>query len=179
MSVARLISAAILLVLLGACEDNAGPGGERAEPPAAEQAGTTAPASGKAEEGQFSMKGPGFDLKIDMPEGAAGSAGQDGDNDLLYPGASISGMHIEAAPGAQPNSGVELRFTSTAAPDQVAAWYRDPARAGRFQVESFDREGESFVIAGTQASDGDPFALRLSPVGGGGTDGRLTLSGSR
>lgn len=171
MSIARGISAAVLVGLLGACE---------ARPTAEETTMNSAePAAGKAEKGQFSLKGPGFDLKIAMPEGVKDQPDTDGDNDLLYPGASIRGMHIETrqSDGAAPNSGVELRFDAAAAPEEVAAWYRDPARAQRFEVAATSREGDALVLSGRQKSDGDPFSLRLSPNGSGGTDGRLTLSG--
>lgn len=164
------------LTLLGACEAKIGKDDE-APKGGAETAG--AAAEGKAEDGRFSIKGPGFDMKIAIPKGVADQAEVDSDSGLLYPGASLSGMHIEAGGSAAPakkNSGVELRFTSADAPDKVAGWYRDPARAGDFSVASARREGASVVIAGTQKSDGDGFKLRLSPGAAGGTEGRLTLS---
>jgi hypothetical protein len=125
------------------------------------------------------MKGPGFDLKINIPEGMKNDA--DGDNELLYPGATMSGMHIEAGQGsgkAGSASGVELRFTSPDPVEKIAGWYRDPARKGTFSVASARKEGDAVLIAGTQKGDGDPFSLRLAPAGGG-TEGRLTLSDRR
>jgi hypothetical protein len=156
------------MALLGACEMKIGKDEERAAK--ADEQAADQPATGKAEEGRFSVKGPGFDMKINLPRGVAET---DGGNDLFYPGAEISGLHIEAA---KPSSGVELRFTSADAPAKVAAWYRDPARANGFQIGSEKQEGEAVLITGTQKSDGDPFSVRLSPAGGGGTEGLLTLS---
>jgi hypothetical protein len=161
------------LALLGACEMKVGKDEEGAKAAPATQKAADAPAAGKAEQGQFTMKGPGFDMKIDIPKDVASRADADGDNDLLYPGASISGMHIEAA---QPSSGVEMRFATPDAPQKVAAWYRDPARDNGFQIRSASQDGEAVLISGTQKSDGDSFSVRLSPAAGGGTDGRLTLS---
>jgi hypothetical protein len=132
-----------------------------------------AAAEGKAEDGRFSIKGPGFDMKLDIPKDMARNDDADGDNDLLYPGASISGMHIEAS---KPSSGVEMRFSTPDAPQKVAAWYRDSARADGFKIQSAKQEGEAITIAGAQKGDGDPFSVRLSPGSGGGTAGRLTLA---
>jgi hypothetical protein len=168
----RLIAALGALAILGACEMKIGKDDERAakadSPAAADQ-----PAAGKAEEGRFSVKGPGFDMKVNMPMGVAET---DGGNDLFYPGAAISGLHIEAA---KPSSGVELRFTTADAPEKVAAWYRDPGRANGFQIQSAKQEGDAVLISGTQKSDGDPFSVRLSSGSGGGTEGRLLLSGRK
>jgi hypothetical protein len=157
------------IALIGACEMKVGKDEERGAK-AERQAAGDQPAAGKAEEGRFSVKGPGFDMKVNLPQGVAQT---DGDNDLFYPGAAISGLHIEAS---KPSSGVELRFTSADAPQKVAAWYRDPQRANGFQISSAKQEGDAITIAGTQKSDGDPFSVRLSPASGGGTEGRLTLS---
>ena len=175
----RLVCACAALALLGACEMKTGKDEEQAEARSGVQAeAIDAPAAGKAEEGRFSIKGPGFDMKINIPDEMARQASSDGDNDMLYPNASISGMHVEAhqGEGAQRKSGVEIRFTSTDAPDRVAAWYRDPARAPGFAVRSATKEDDAIVISGSEKGDGDPFTVRLSPSGGGGTDGRLTLS---
>jgi hypothetical protein len=164
------------LALLGACEMKIGKEDERAEPPAKVQAKPEQPAAGKAEDGRFSIKGPGFDMKINIPEEMAQRVDADGDNHLLYPGASISGMHIEAS---KPSSGVEMRFTTPDAPQKVAAWYRDPARADGFKIQTAKQDGEAITIAGAQNGDGDPFSVRLSPGSGGGTEGRLMLAGRK
>ena len=169
----RLFAAIGALALLGACEMKAGKDEERAEAPAKAEPGPEQPAGGKAEDGRFSIKGPGFDMKINLPSDMARSSSGDGDNDLLYPGASISGMHIEAS---KPSSGVEMRFTTPDPPQKVAAWYRETAPASGFKIDSAKQEGEAFTISGKQKGDGDPFSVRLSPAGGGGTEGRLMLA---
>ena len=173
---ARIFAVVAASALVASCAEERKPQQE-----AQASAGATSPAqpaAGKAEQGRFSMKGPGFDVKIDMPGGVPDSGSQEGRNDLFYPGASISGMHIEAlqGSGSKPNSGVELRFASADPPARVASWYRDPARAAVFTIRSATREGEAIILSGTEKKDGDPFTLRLAPGSGGGTDGRLTLS---
>jgi hypothetical protein len=169
----RLSAAAGALVLLVACDMKIGKQDERAETTANAEAGSEQPAGGKAEDGRLSIQGPGFDMKINIPKDMARRASGDGDNELLYPGAAISGMHIEAS---KPSSGVEMRFATPDAPQKVAAWYRDPGRASGFQVQSAKQEGDAIVISGAQKGDGDPFSLRLSPASGGGTEGRLILT---
>ncbi len=181
MRVIKIFAAAGVLALPGACD------GKRKEKPPqridAEHAdGATemaqAPAEGKAEDGRLSIKGPGFDLKVNIPEGVSNPA--DSENELLYPGSKLSGMHIEAggtSANAKANGGLELRFTSSEPVEKVAAWYRDPARQGRFAVTSVAREGGALVIRGSQKGDGDAFMLRLVPASAGGTEGRMTLTG--
>ncbi len=165
------------LLLLTACEARIGKdeGGESAN---ASATAAASPAAEKSEPGKLSIKAPGFDMKIDIPQGMAERASMNSDDQLVYPGATLAGMHIEA--GAEQKgaraSGVELRFTSADPVERVAAWYRDPARNSGFSIASEKREGNALLLSGTQKSDGDPFSLRLSPASAGGTEGRLTVS---
>ena len=136
-------------------------------------------AAGKAEDGQLSVSAPGFEMKLDIPEGIRSRAGIDDDNGLIYPGAQFSGIHVQGGgSGAQAGSEgeVELRFTSADAPDAVVRWYRDPARATDFTVADAGQEGQDFVVTGTTKDDNGRFRVRLSPRAGGGTDGRMVLA---
>ena len=177
MASTRVIAAAALLALLGGCEARIGE--DEAEANGAAAANVSAAsvsAEGKAEEGRLSVNAPGFDLKLDIPTGIGNNADFDSDSELVYPGAKLSGMHIEAAgKGGGNDSAVEMRFASADAPAKVAAWYRDPARAGDFALGSARQEGEGWAMSGTAKESGDPFSLRLAPRAGGGTDGRLVL----
>lgn len=172
----RIIAAAAMVALLAACEAKIGKDDEGTA------AGNTVgadqvSAEGKAKEGQFSIKAPGFDLKFSLPRGVASRAKVDEDSDILYPGVTLSGMHIEAGkegPTGARHGAVELRFTSGEAPDKIAAWYADPARADDIAIASSTRDGQAYVIEGQAKDDGDPFTVRLEPKGNG-TDGRLTL----
>ena len=172
----RWIGAAAALALLGACEAKIGDGSADAN----SAAPANVSAEGKAEEGQLSIKAPGFDLKLDIPTGVSNEAQIDSDSRIMYPGAKLAGMHVEATGKAGGDrSAVELRFTSPDAPAQVANWYRDPARADGFTLRSTAPEGAGWAIAGTDKENGDPFTVRLAPAAGGGTDGRLTLEHGR
>ena len=162
--------------MLGACEAKIGKHAEEPEAKAGTDTGKVT-AEGKAAEGEFSINTPGFDMKIDIPSGLADRAEID-NGDIVYPGSTLSGMHVEAREdrgGKDAKSAVELRFTNADAPEKIAAWYRDSARAKDFSVASAGRNGATYVIDGIQADDGDAFKLYLSPRAGGGTDGRLVL----
>lgn len=135
-------------------------------------------AEGKAEEGRLSIKGPGVDLAINVPDALRGRVQVDADSGVMPPGAAVSGMHVQGDGGDEGGGrdSVELRFTVREAPDRVIAWYRDPARARDFAVETASREGDEAVLAGT-SREGGPFTVRLRARagGGGGTEGRLVL----
>jgi hypothetical protein len=137
-------------------------------------------AEGKAEEGRVTVHTPGMDLKIDVPAPLRREAGIRDENGLIYPDATMSGVHVEAAPNApgRGHGGVELAFTSAAPPDRVARWYQDPARARHFTIATADRDGPAFVLTGTRISDGDGLRIRLAPRAGGGTEGRVAISDS-
>ena len=166
----KTVAAIAAIILLSACEARIG---KDEESPAIPGNGSAVvSAEGKAKAGEFSLKAPGFDLKFDIPEGIAGKTELDGDSELFYPGATLNGMHIE---GGKTGGAVELRFISGDAPDKVAAWYQDPARADRFTAGPVVRTGVDYVIEGTQKKDGDAFIVRLSPRAAG-TDGRLIFT---
>ena len=163
-----LLLAAAAAIALTACEarfgNHAGPDGNGS-------------AENKAEEGRVSVHAPGFDLKISIPEGIRREANMDGDNDIIYPNSTFAGIHVEGGGRDHHSDGeVELAFRSADAPDLVARWYQDPARAPDFTVATANREGAAFVIAGTTADNDGNFRIRLSPRAGGGTDGRVILS---
>ena len=134
-------------------------------------------AEGKAEEGKISLKMPGVDMTLSLPKGVADEARAERDSKLLYPGAILRGMAIAAGPDSDKSgeSEVEIRFSTPDPLDKVAAWYRDPARAGGFQLERAAKAGDSWLVTGVQKRDEHRFKLRLSPRAGEGTNGRLTV----
>lgn len=135
-------------------------------------------AEGKAEEGKISIKAPGVDMTISVPKEVTGNARASRDSKILYPGASLAGMAIAAGESGRNGGGdtdVEMRFRTADSPDKVAAWYRDPARADGFHLDRATRDGDSWVIAGSQIRDGHPFKVRLGPGPNHGTVGRLTV----
>lgn len=171
MATSRLLIAGAVLALLSACEAKIGPA---ADNEAETNGAAAASAEGKAEAGKFTLDTPGFDLSFNIPVNAAKT---DDDSRLLYPGSTVTGLFIAAGSKARDGSDgeVELRFRSGDAPDRIAGWYRDPARADAFRIDSSGKEGSEIRLAGTEREDGQGFKVRLGPGSDGGTDGRLTI----
>src|ERR1043165_7007279 len=120
-----LVPAAAAALSLTACEARFGN----------DAAPTNGSAENKAEEGQVSINAPGVQMKIDVPEGLRREMHMNDDSGLIYPGARMSGVHVEGGRDGDKSDGEdELRFNSADAPDVVARWYRDPARASDFTV---------------------------------------------
>jgi hypothetical protein len=145
---------------------------EAAEQEAAEQG--KAAAEGKAEEGRLSVKGPGLDVAITVPDAMRGQARANIESAILPPDAEGRGIHVEN--GGQRGAGrdsVEIRFSVPRPPADVAAWYRDPARRQQFTIAQMARDGNALVLTGT-SRQGGPITVRLAPAAGG-TDGRLLL----
>jgi len=168
----RLLSlAAAAALALTACEARFGND--------AEAVPSNGSAENKAEEGRVSVRAPGFDLKISIPEGIRREANMEGDNDIIYPNSTMSGIHVEAGrdSGDRPDE-VELAFTTADTMEQVVAWYRAPARASDFRlggVGASGREGgHNPVIFGT-TRENDEFQISLSRRPGGGTEARLLI----
>ena len=150
-------------LLLGACEIDVGKDQDQAKVEVAAPAG---------EDGRVSISTPGFEMKVALPDGISISGSGDRGG-MLYPGARMSGLNIEA--GGKAGEGVDIRFNTSDSIDRVAAWYRDTARASEFAIDSARRDGGAIMLAGRDADDDDPFTLRLEPGGEGGTRGILTV----
>ncbi|HEY0043377.1 MAG TPA: hypothetical protein VGB62_02400 [Allosphingosinicella sp.] len=167
-------AAAGVLALLAACgEKQEGEGSGNGAGNGAAAANAQVSAEGKSEEGKLTIKAPGFDVALSIPAGMAKKTRAQNDSKVIYPGSRIGGIYVAA--GENGGSEVEMRFATDAAPDQVAAWYRDPARKEGFALEGLKREGAGYVVTGTQTRDKHNFRAQLSPAGGGGTEGRVLI----
>ena len=134
-------------------------------------------AENKSEEGQLSISAPGVQMKINIPEGLRRETNINDDSGLIYPGSTMSGLHVEGGrEKGRAGDEVELRFASTDAPDAVARWYQDPARASDFTIAAATREGPAYVFAGTRKDGNGRFRINLAPRAAGGTDGRVLLA---
>ena len=119
-----------------------------------------ASAAGRNENGQLTARVQGVELKVNLPPPIRRMTE---DNDFLYP-------------GARPVSGGDgQHFHSDDPPETVAAWYRDPARAGRFSIATAAQAGGGWALTGTERS-GDALSVRLAPGSGGGTDGTILVT---
>lgn len=132
-------------------------------------------AEGKAEEGRLSIKAPGIDIAIAVPDAVRERAQANVESEFLPPGSRARGIHVEGDGGnrAAGRDSVEIRFAAPQAPAEVVAWYRDPARRAKFTISGAERaEGEQ-VLTGTTA-DGAPMRVHIAARATG-TDGRLVL----
>jgi hypothetical protein len=151
-------------LLLGGCEVSVKRDGDTKPEAATETA---------ARDGEVSIDVPGFDMKLQIPDALRSQIS--GDSDIVYPGSKMTGLNVTATENKGQGKGqVQMRFTSADAPDKVAAWYRDPARAATITGVSVQQDGSGFRVSGA-GKEGDPFDLRLSPGAGGGTQAQLTL----
>lgn len=171
MALSKRSMALAAALLLAGCEARIG---KDAAGPEAEASGRASSAEAKAEDGQLSVDTPGLQMKLDIPAALADRAEVDSDSGVLYPGATLRGMHVEGGRGKDDGM-VELRFTSSDDVPKIAAWYRDPARAAKFTVAQASQSGGIFTATGVDTEDGDRFDLSLSPRAGGGSEGRLRL----
>jgi hypothetical protein len=146
---------------------------EAANQMAAEQ--QRAGAEGKAEEGRLSIKAPGIDIAIEVPDAVRDRAQANVRSEFLPPGSRVRGFHVQGDGGnhAAGRDSVEIRFTAPQPPSDVVGWYNDPARRPKFTISGAERaEGEQ-VLTGTTA-EGAPVRVHLAARGTG-TDGRLVL----
>ena len=163
--------AAASLALLGGCEMRLG---NDAAPVA-----DNATAAGRAQEGRMTVEAPGFNLSVNIPEGISSRANVDSDSGLIYPGATMSGMHVQGTnhdERGNEHGSVELRFTSADPAERVVAWYRDPARASDFTISTASRDGNATVLNGTVRRENERFTVRIAPHGEGGSELRLVLT---
>ena len=172
----RFVFIAAATVAIAGCDMPPSGEGERREAAnqmAAERA--RAGAEGKAEEGRLSIQAPGIDIAINVPDSVRGRARANVQSEFLPPGSRASGIHVQGDGGdrASGRDSVELRFAVDRPPAEIAAWYRDPARAPHFTIASAQRQGDALLLAGTN-SEGAPITVRLAAREGG-TDGRLVL----
>lgn len=169
MTIRTLCLPLVFVALLPACDARIGA-------PADEASGTaTASASGKAADGQITLKAPGLDLSVNVPESLRNMAEVDPDGRLLPPGAALGGIHIQG--GAGSGGGVEIRFTAPQAPPALVQWYQDAARTADFVVDAVQQEGTQAVISGHMSTgEASPFTVRVAPGAGGGSEAQLVLS---
>ena len=126
----------------------------------------------------MTLKAPGVDISVRIPEAVRSRMATRNNSELMPPGAQVGGIHVQGnrSEGGNGGGSVELSFRSEQAPEQLAGWYRDPARRPNFTIGSDAREGAAFVLGGSTRENGGRFTVRISPRPGGGSDGRLLLS---
>lgn len=119
-----------------------------------------------------SLSIPGFEGKMKIPGMELGGDDIDIDGLKLYPGSTLNGLNITDQKGAG-NGLVDMRFTSPATPDKIAAHFAAGARAEDFSdIKVADAGGKTTLTA--KNPDGDDLAITMKPAKGG-TSGRILI----
>lgn len=167
------------LVLLAACGMKAGKdeasGGDMASLSIGEDGNVSITANDGAESVAVSL--PGFEGKMKIPGLQLGGENLDIDGMKLYPGSAVKGIDVTDQKGSG-NSRVEMRFTSPATPDKVAAYYAKTARAEDFSdINVTSKDGTATFTA--KQSDGDEVTILMNPAAGGTTAGQIVIRGQK
>jgi hypothetical protein len=173
---AKLLTIALLPLLLSAChmkisKDEAGNS-------ASVSVGEDGNVSIKAADGAqgMSISVPGFEAKMTIPGLKMGGENMDIDGMKLYPGTKLAAINVNGHDGA--GGGVDLHYTSAAAPVALAQYYADAARAQAFTgVNVATANGASTVTA--IKPDGDKLTISMNPDPKGGTSGQILVVDSK
>ena len=161
------------LLLLAACEMKVGKD-DRDKDMASVKVGADGNVAITADEGAdgVSLSVPGFEGKMKIPGMELGGDDMDIGGLRLYPGSKLSGINITGQKDGA-NGRVDMRFTSPAAPDKVAAHFAAGARAKDFtDIKIADAGGRTALTAKNR--DGDDLAITMQPVERG-TSGRILI----
>lgn len=154
------------LLLLGACEMKVGKddGAKDSASVKVDANGNVAIAANDGADG-VSVSVPGFEGKVKIPGMELGGDHMDIDGMKLYPGSKLSGINVTDQSGAGTGV-VEMRFTSAATPDKIAAYYAAAAPENDFtDVKVAEAKGVSTVTA--RKSDGDRLTITINPAASG------------
>ena len=162
-----MLGLAIPLLLLGSCELKVGKDDTSAK---ANEDGNVAIAADDAE--GISIKVPGFEGKMNIPGVELGGDHVDIEGMKLYPGSTLHGINVTDHKGAG-NGAVDMRFTSPATPDKVAAYYAAAARDNGFTAINVTRSAAAATLTATN-SGGDPMTITMTPDKAG-TTGRILI----
>jgi hypothetical protein len=160
------------LLLLGACEMKVGKdeGAKDSASIKVDESGNVAISASDGADG-VSVSVPGFEGKVKIPGMELGGDHMDIDGMKLFPGTKLSGINVTDQAGPGSGTGVvEMRFTSPAAPDKIAAYYAAAAPENDFtDVKVSQAKGASVVTA--LKNDGDRLTITINPaaVGSAGT----------
>lgn len=173
-----MLGLAVPLLLLAGCSVDAGnddSGNGMASLKVGEDGNVSITATDGADGVSVSI--PGFDAKLKVPGVELGGGDMDIDGMKLYPGSEVKGINVTDQKGAG-NSRVEMRFTSPASPDKVAAHFEAAAREQDFsEVTVADSNGG--VTFSAKQSDGDDVTIVMNPAAGGTTSGQILIRGRK
>jgi hypothetical protein len=166
-----ILIAALAALPLAACEGNVkeGESGTAVSINASSSSDEYVAITADGNTGEVAIKSEGFSASVDLPQFKLDSGNFDIGGVKLYPGSKISGVNVNADSG-EGSGKVDVSFTAPAAPDKVAAYFKDA-----FREKGVTTAQTGTSIAGTMA-DGDAFSIALTPDGDG-TKGKINIDG--
>ncbi|RYH08056.1 MAG: hypothetical protein EON57_05645 [Alphaproteobacteria bacterium] len=168
-----MLGLAIPLILLAGCEMKVGKDdGDKGD--ASLKIGADGNVAITADDGAdgVSVSVPGFEAKVKVPGIEMGGENLDIDGIKLYPGSKLKGINVTDQKG--PGNGlVDMRFTSPAAPDKVAAHFAQAARDNDFTAVNVTNAGGTATMTAKKA-DGDDLTITMEPAKDG-TEGRILI----
>jgi hypothetical protein len=151
-----------MLALLGGCElkvrDDARDGAKDGD------ASVSIGADGNVaiSENGLSIKTPGFAGKIDIAGMKLGGDTMEVAGMKLYPGTELVAINVVDKAG--PDNGlVDMRFTSPAAPDKVAAYYAQASRDAGFRDIAVRKQGDKALFSAIK-EDSDRVTIEIAPA---------------
>ncbi|MEO6225929.1 MAG: hypothetical protein ABIO80_08795, partial [Sphingomicrobium sp.] len=109
-------------------------------------------------DGKLSFDLPFAKGQVKLPEGAMAHGDFDIDGVKMFPGATVTGFHVNAV---NDDSVVNIAFKAPAPPEQVRAYF-----LGEFKKKGMTASASGDAVSGI-ASDGSPFTIHVQPNGAG------------
>lgn len=124
----------------------------------------------------LSLSVPGAEGRMKIPGLELGGDHMDIDGMKLYPGTKLSGINVTDQSGAG-HGKVDMRFTSPASPDQLAAYYAAAARDAGFSDIAVKKAGSGATITATKG-DGDLLTITAGAASQG-SSGQILIRDSK
>jgi hypothetical protein len=167
---ARVLIIAVPLVL-AACQVKVGK--DETDNGASVSVGADGNVSVRSAEGDkgLAISVPGFEAKMNIPGLQMGGENMDIDGMKLYPGTKLDAINVN---GHDKEGGVDMRFTSAAAPAALARYYADSARAHDFANVKVTTDGAASTLTADKPDD-DKLTITMAPDPKGGTTGHIMV----
>lgn len=162
-----LVCAAALALPLAAC-DRPGQGQAQGTSVTINADGGNTLGSIDARSGEVKIDVPGFSGQIKLPKVQLDATNFDLNGVRLYPGSTIDAVDVGTG---EKDSGVRIRFTSPATPDQVRGWFGE-----RLGKAGFTLKQDGAGLTGT-TEENKPFRLDLTGDGATRARGAIVLGG--
>lgn len=169
-----MLGLAVPVVLLAACRAKVGKeyaGNDSASSSIGEGGNVAVHASDRAQGVSVSLSG--IEAKVKLPGAQLGGGEMDIGGMELYPGSELHGVDVTDRKGSG-DGVINMRFTSSDAPDKLAAYYAAAARDKHFTAIHLTNIGGKATLA-AKTTDGDELTIGMESGPGGTTTGRIVI----